>query len=143
MRSDFEGVWSNFISWIEFLPIIGCMPQWASRRMFPNSNIHEKQKFVSLPSAYAAQGKPKQWYLSAVQCFCCEEFGRCASHCLKKFYSYCLKDGQFNKECSIRPPRTATAFTAATGPSTATSSANQNVSTLVKHFDPPKQSHKW
>ena len=88
------------------------------QRLLTQTNM-EQHKYASFPVAYAVQGKPQGRDMSTVQCFCCKGHGHFASHCPKKFYNYCKKEGHIIKECQIRPPwRNATAFTAIDGSST-------------------------
>ncbi|PNX54503.1 polyadenylate-binding protein 3 [Trifolium pratense] len=121
LRSDFEGLRSNLMNRATVPSLDDCLNELLreEQRLLTQKTM-EQQKAASLPLAYVVQGRPRGREMSTVQCFCCKGHGHYASNCPKKFCNYCKKDGHIIKECPSRPPKkTATAFTASVGSSTA------------------------
>lgn len=138
LRSDFEGIRSNLMNRATVPTLDACFNELLreEQRLLTQTTM-EQQKSASLPVAYAVQGKPRGRDMSAVQCFCCKGLGHFASHCPKKFCSYCKKDGHIIKECLIRPTKkTVSALTASVGSSSAHGSVDQIASNTVQNLTP-------
>jgi hypothetical protein len=138
LRSDFEGLRSNLMNRATVPSLDDCLNELLreEQRLLTQTTM-EQQKAASLPVAYAVQDRPRGRDMSSVQCFCCKGLGHYASNCPKKFCNYCKKDGHIIKECPIRPPKkTATAFTASVGSSTAPISVDQHLHSTTPSLTP-------
>jgi len=98
-------IWNYNLNWKESNPVPSldeCLNDlFREEQCLLTQDTMDQHKSTSVPVVYAIQAKPKGWDMSAIQCFCCKEFGHYAFNCPKKFCSYCKKDGHIIKERPI------------------------------------------